>query len=148
VISIQLQGHSPNYPCTRVADIEGRGMNNGMLLILMAWLFGSNIYLIFSGFIFFNLLLNLGPNATTFILPVELFPTRARGSAHGLASAVAKAGAAVGIFLIPNVQELAGIVGVLIVIGIVSLAGLLVTLIFRIETKGQSLDEIDPAVFG
>jgi len=124
------------------------GMTLGMMLILMAWLFGSNIYLIFSGFIFFNLLLNLGPNATTFILPVELFPTRVRGSAHGLASAVAKAGAAVGIFLIPIVQELAGIGGVLIVIGIVSLAGLLVTLIFRIETKGQSLDEIEPAVFG
>lgn len=124
------------------------GMTLGMLLILMAWMFGSNIYLIFIGFIFFNLFLNLGPNATTFILPVELFPIRVRGSAHGLASAVAKAGAAVGIFLIPIVQDIAGIGGVLVVIGIVSLAGLLVTLIFRIETKGQSLDEIDPGDFG
>lgn len=124
------------------------GMTLGMILILMAWLFGSNLFLVFSGFIFFNLLLNLGPNATTFILPVELFPTRVRGSAHGLASAIAKCGAATGIFLIPLIQNFAGIPGVLIVVGVVSMAGLIITLIFRIETSGQSLDELDPGVFG
>ncbi|TKA21998.1 hypothetical protein B0A50_08496 [Salinomyces thailandicus] len=31
--------------------------------------------------------LNLGPNATTFLIPVEVFPTRVRGSAHGIAAA-------------------------------------------------------------
>lgn len=124
------------------------GMALGMMLILMAWLWGSNIYLIFSGFIFFNLLMNLGPNATTFILPVELFPTRVRGTAHGLAASVAKAGAAAGIFLIPLVQDISGIGGVLVVVGLVSVVGLVVTLLFQIETKGQSLDETEPVVFG
>ena len=124
------------------------GMTLGMLLILMAWFTGSNIFLVFAGFIIFNLLLNMGPNATTFILPVELFPTRVRGSAHGMASAVAKCGAAAGIFLIPIVQEVAGIAGVLAVVGLVCIAGLVFTVLFRIETSGQSLDEIDPVNFG
>lgn len=40
-----------------------------------------------------QLVLNAGPNSTTFLLPSELFPTRLRGSAHGLAAASGKAGA-------------------------------------------------------
>ncbi|RDJ93658.1 hypothetical protein B4Q13_20455, partial [Lacticaseibacillus rhamnosus] len=37
--------------------------------------------------------LNMGPNCTTFLIPVEVFPTRVRGTAHGIAAASGKAGA-------------------------------------------------------
>lgn len=38
---------------------------------------------------------NFGPNATTFILPVELFPTRYRASCHGISAAAGKLGAGI-----------------------------------------------------
>jgi hypothetical protein len=47
----------------------------------------GHIILVFGGFTLFNLLINIGPNATTFTLPCELFPTSLRASAHGLAAA-------------------------------------------------------------
>lgn len=123
------------------------GMTVGMFLIFIGWNMGSNIILVFAGFILFNLLLNFGPNATTFLIPVELFPTSIRGSAHGLASAVSKCGAAVGIFLIPLVQEILGNGGVLLVVGVVCITALVFTQLFKIETKCNSLDEIDSCVF-
>ena len=36
---------------------------------------------------------NFGPNATTYILPAELFPTRYRASCHGISAATGKLGA-------------------------------------------------------
>ena len=41
---------------------------------------------------------NFGPNATTFILPAELFPTAWKSTAHGICAASGKAGAIVGAF--------------------------------------------------
>ena len=41
---------------------------------------------------------NWGPNATTYIVPAELFPTAWRATGHGFCAAVGKAGAIVGAF--------------------------------------------------
>ncbi|KAL2644790.1 hypothetical protein R1flu_012377 [Riccia fluitans] len=41
---------------------------------------------------------NFGPNATTFIVPAELFPARLRSTCHGISAASGKAGAIVGAF--------------------------------------------------
>lgn len=41
---------------------------------------------------------NFGPNATTFIIPAELFPARLRSTCHGISAAAGKAGAIVGSF--------------------------------------------------
>jgi PHS family inorganic phosphate transporter-like MFS transporter len=41
---------------------------------------------------------NFGPNATTFIVPAELFPTKWRSTGHGIAAACGKLGAIVGGF--------------------------------------------------
>uniref|UniRef100_A0A2P2LZ65 Inorganic phosphate transporter 1-11-like n=1 Tax=Rhizophora mucronata TaxID=61149 RepID=A0A2P2LZ65_RHIMU len=43
---------------------------------------------------------NFGPNATTFIIPAELFPTRLRATCHGLSAAAGKLGAVVGTFVV------------------------------------------------
>jgi len=104
----------------------------------------SNLFLVFTGFILFNLLMNMGPNATTFILPAELFPTSIRASAHGLATASAKVGAALGIFLLPIFKDNFGITTTLIVVAFASLLGLLITFMFRVNTVGQSLEELNP----
>lgn len=57
--------------------------------------------------------LNLGPNATTFLIPVEVFPTRVRGSAHGIAAASGKVGAVLTAFAFGTITDRIGISGVL-----------------------------------
>lgn len=41
---------------------------------------------------------NFGPNATTFIVPAELFPARLKCTCHGISAAAGKAGAIIGAF--------------------------------------------------
>ncbi|CAL0299680.1 unnamed protein product [Lupinus luteus] len=41
---------------------------------------------------------NFGPNATTFVVPAEIFPARFRSTCHGISSASGKLGAMVGAF--------------------------------------------------
>ncbi|XP_044498780.1 probable inorganic phosphate transporter 1-7 [Mangifera indica] len=41
---------------------------------------------------------NFGPNATTFVVPAEIFPARLRSTCHGISAACGKAGAIVGAF--------------------------------------------------
>ena len=55
--------------------------------------------------------LNVGPNCTTFLLPVEVFPTRVRATAHGIAAASGKAGAVLTAFAFGSVKERIGISG-------------------------------------
>ena len=86
--------------------------------------------------------LNAGPNATTFLLPVEVFPTRVRGTAHGIAAASGKAGAVVTAFAFGTVAEKIGVRGVLgLFSGIMALCAA-VTLLIP-EPKGRSIDEIE-----
>ena len=53
------------------------------------------ITLIFTGFMLFNFMTNLGPNAQTYLLAGEVFPTEVRGMGAGFAAMVAKIGAVV-----------------------------------------------------
>src|SRR5207247_1221949 len=41
---------------------------------------------------------NYGPNATTFVLPSELFPAAFRSTAHGIRAASGKSGAVIGVY--------------------------------------------------
>ncbi len=97
---------------------------------------------IFTGFIFFFITLNIGPNPTTFLLPAEMFPTHLRATGHGFASAAGKAGAAVGIFILPILKTTYGLPVTMLIMGSVCLVGFLLTAILGFETKGKSLDDI------
>ena len=89
--------------------------------------------------------LNLGPNATTFLLPVEVFPTRVRGTAHGIAAASGKAGAVVTAFAFGSITNAIGVRGVLgLFSGIMALCSA-VTLLIP-EPKGKTIDEIERGV--
>jgi len=104
-----------------------------------------SVPLIFAGFILFNLLMNAGPNATTFILPAELFSTEVRASGHGFAAGAAKFGAALGIFFLPILKAQLGVPLTLYLLAGICGLGLLITVIFHVETKGKSLEELNPA---
>lgn len=89
--------------------------------------------------------LNLGPNATTFLLPVEVFPTRVRGTAHGIAAASGKAGAVLTAFAFGTIADKIGVQGVLgLFSGIMALCSA-VTLLIP-EPKGKTIDEIERGV--
>jgi hypothetical protein len=130
------------------------GMALGMLLLLFAVLAGggegAHIVLVFAGFILFNLAMNAGPNATTFTMAPELFPTGIRASASGFAAAAAKVGATLGIFMLPQVKEFAGVAGVLALMAVVSALGATITAILAADIRdipeGRELEAIsEPA---
>lgn len=85
---------------------------------------------------------NLGPNTTTWIYPVELFPTRLRGTGHGIAATVGKAGAVVATFSLPLVLLAVGPAEMLAVVSLACFLGAGLTLYMGIETKRLSLDDV------
>src|SRR5204863_8328935 len=93
---------------------------------------------VFAGFILFNLLMNAGPNSTTFTLAPTLFPTQLRATAGGFAAGVAKLGATFGVFLLPILKQKFGVPIVLGIISAVSLLGLTVTLVLNARTQSSS----------
>lgn len=99
---------------------------------------------VFLGFAMFNFCVNLGPNATTFLLPAELFPTNIRATGHGISAACGKAGAAFGILLLPLLISGIGLGLTLTVVTCAAIAGLIVTVVFGIDTRGN-LDDADDA---
>ena len=90
--------------------------------------------------------MNAGPNATTFTMAPELFPTAVRASASGFAAAAAKVGATLGIFVLPQVKEFSGVPGVLALMAIVSALGAVITLILAKDIRdipeGRGLEEV------
>lgn len=126
----------PRFGRMRMQCVGFAGMAAGMLLLLAAvGLTNSSLHipLVFAGFILFNLLMNAGPNSTTFTLAPILFPTELRGTAAGLAAAIAKLGATLGVFLLPILKQKFGVQSVLGIVSVISLLGLIVTLILRRE---------------
>lgn len=98
--------------------------------------------LIFIGFITFTFMTNAGPNAQTYLISGEVFPTAVRGTGSGFAAACGKVGAVLTAFLFPTLLTKFGTAPILIVLVLCSLAGAVVTQAFRIDTTGKSLEEI------
>lgn len=84
-------------------------------------------------------------NVTTFLIPVELFPTRVRATAHGLAAASGKAGAVLTSFAFGAVVDGIGLNGTLGLFSGIMALNAAVTLLIP-ETKGKSLDDIESDV--
>jgi nitrate/nitrite transporter NarK len=102
----------------------------------------SSTFLVFAGFMLFNFMTNLGPNAMTYLLAGEVFPTRLRGRGAGLAASVAKVGAVTTAFIFPLLLARLGTGVLLSALVAASLAGAAVTRLFAIETKGLDLEEL------
>jgi len=102
----------------------------------------AHIGMVIAGFAIFNTFINAGPNATTYALPAEVFPSEVRAAGHGFASACAKLGAAIGVFLFPILIDELGTNVLLFIIAGLTLVAFVVTYALRIEPKGRSLDEV------
>src|ERR1700761_3440220 len=100
----------------------------GLLLASLATDFPDmKIPLIFAGFMLFNFMTNIGPNAQTYLLAGEVFPTAIRGSGAGFAAAFAKIGAVATAFLFPILLVGIGTGPLLYILVATSLIGAVVT---------------------
>ncbi|CAL4912605.1 unnamed protein product [Urochloa decumbens] len=104
------------------------------------------------GFTFF--FANFGPNATTFIVPAEIFPARLRSTCHGISAASGKAGAIIGAFgflyaaqpkdkarVDAGYKPGIGVRNALFVLAACNFLGFLFTFLVP-ESKGKSLEEM------
>ncbi len=85
----------------RLQNLGFIGMTVGLVILGFATYFNHSEIWVFVGFALFNLMVNFGPNPTTYMLPTERFPPYIRASGHGFAASAGKIGAAVGIFFLP-----------------------------------------------
>jgi hypothetical protein len=90
----------------------------------------------------FNFMTNMGPNAQTYLLAGEVFPTHIRGQGAGFAAAFAKIGAVTTAYLFPVMLSDMGTRSLLYILVATSLLGATVTWLFRIETTGIDLDTL------
>ncbi|PWA69444.1 phosphate transporter 1 [Artemisia annua] len=97
---------------------------------------------------------NFGPNATTFVVPAEIFPARLRSTCHGISAAAGKAGAIVGAYGFlyasqstdPHKTDKGYPTGIgirysLVVLGIINFLGMAFTFLVP-EPNGRSLEEL------
>lgn len=87
----------------------------------------TSIELIFTCFVLYNVFLNMGPDATTYLLPAEIYPTEIKGSGHGLASGTAKFGAFIGTICLPAFQKAFGVHITLFLLSLALLLGYFLT---------------------
>ncbi|KAF9141162.1 Inorganic phosphate transporter pho84, partial [Linnemannia schmuckeri] len=88
---------------------------------------------------------NFGPNATTFVIPGEVFPTRYRSTGHGIAAGSGKLGAIIAQVGFSQLKDRGGhnafLPQLLQIFALFMLMGLLVTFLIP-ETKGKTLEEL------
>jgi MFS family permease len=117
------------------------GMAVGLLILAAASVLvlgnDPNIAIVFIGFLVFNLMMNAGPNSTTFLLSGELFPTSIRSSGAGFAAAVAKAGAVLGTFGLPILQKSLGVPTLMLLLSLLCVLAAVITYLYRVETMGR-----------
>ncbi|GAB2217727.1 hypothetical protein Droror1_Dr00000935 [Drosera rotundifolia] len=164
---IALCGTVPGYWFTvALIDVMGRFKIQLMGFAMMAiFMFGLAIpythwthpdnrigFIIMYGLTFF--FANFGPNATTFVVPAEIFPARLRSTCHGISAASGKAGAIVGAFgflyLAQNQNPAKtdagypagiGVRNSLMILGAICVLGFICTLMVP-EPNGKSLEEM------
>ena len=115
---------------------------------------------------------NFGPNSTTFLMPVECYPTRVRSTAQGISAAIGKLGAITGSMGLlamwysycslqvdstgasnctaasaPNAAQQSqsdnGVVAVMALCAGISFMGNIMTTFFIKETGGKTLEQVD-----
>jgi len=99
----------------------------------------SFIYL-FLAFALMHVFHNIGPTNTTYLYPVEIFPTRIRATAMGIATASSRIGAILGVFAFPIIVSSISTSEGLIFFSIFEFIGLTVTILLAPETKKRSIE--------
>lgn len=153
---IAAAGYVPGYFLTvAFVDILGRKTIQIMGFLVTSLMFGiiAGDYLHlstggkFACFTIAQLFFNFGPNATTFIVPGEVYPSRVRGLAFGVSAATGKLGAILSgvLFNYLSSPQHIGVANVLWIFFACGLLGAIMTFFFVPETKGVDADAVDYA---
>jgi MFS family permease len=106
-----------------------------LLILLFAYQGHWMKWISIGAFMCFELFLNMGPHLMTYVLPTKVYPVEDRGLGVGIATAIGKIGAVLGVFFIPILLKAGGSVLVLWVsIGVMFL-GALITFLFSPSRK-------------
>ncbi|EJN6959094.1 TPA: MFS transporter [Photobacterium damselae] len=100
------------------------------------------IYVLFLGFMLFNFMNNLGPNAQTYLISGEVFPVKIRAKGAGFAASIAKLGAILTAFMFPILLHVIGVFSLLLTLVVTSLLGAWVTHKYRFETSGKNIENL------
>ncbi|MBX8632925.1 MAG: MFS transporter [Thermoplasmata archaeon] len=84
---------------------------------------------------------NIGPNTTTFVIPAESFPTRFRGTGHGIAAGAGKLGAALSVLTFGTLTIVLHDSGMMLLLSAVAIMGVAVTTLFIKETNQATLEQ-------
>lgn len=152
-IIIAIGGFLPGYYFTMfLIEVMGRKtiqmMGLAMNAIIFAIMAGKYTALqhnpsgLIACFIFLQFFFNFGANATTFIIPAEVFPTRVRGLSHGLSAACGKCGAIIASLAVSIMSTKVGAANVLWLFFAIAVVAIPFTLLIP-ETKGRDADVID-----
>lgn len=106
----------------------------GIALLLVAYRLHLPAWIMFTGFVLFELALNAGPHLITFILPAQIFPVADRGTGAGVAAAFGKAGAVLGVLFMPILMKWGGVTLALAVTAALQVVGAVIT-----KALGQEL---------
>jgi putative MFS transporter len=121
----------PRVGQIRMQGIGFIGMALGMGILVVAVggpdAAGQSALLVLVGFSVFNLLMNMGPNSTTFGMPALLFPSEIRATAAGFSAACAKIGATLGTLFLPMISKAIGLQYTLALLACLAGAGFLIT---------------------
>lgn len=101
-----------------------------LVILLLSYHFNWNKWISIGAFMGFELFLNMGPHLITYVLPPKVYPVETRGEGVGIAAAIGKIGAVIGVFCIPMLLKGGGASLVLIVSIIVMAAGAVITNIY------------------
>ncbi|MEF1219670.1 MFS transporter, partial [Photobacterium damselae] len=96
----------------------------------------------FLGFMLFNFMNNLGPNAQTYLISGEVFPVKIRAKGAGFAASIAKLGAILTAFMFPILLHVIGVFSLLLTLVVTSLLGAWVTHKYRFETSGKNIENL------
>ncbi|CAF3331504.1 unnamed protein product [Rotaria socialis] len=156
---ISLLGSIPGYYVTvftverlgrKTIQIIGFAMETILFIIVAAAFYplkdrstGAFIFM----FVLIQFFFQFGANATTFIIPAEVFPTRFRATAHGMSAACGKSGAILAAFGFNVLVNLGGknafLPQTLGIFAAIQFVGLLATIFLLPESKGRDLDSFE-----
>ena len=114
----------------------------GLAIAALGHSMDDSVALIYAGFILFNFMTNIGPNAQKYLIAGEVFPTKLRGQGAGFAASFAKIGAVATTFFFPILIASIGTTPLLLCLVVASLLGAFVTYSYKIETRGKNLEEV------
>ena len=101
-----------------------------LVLLLLSYHNNWNKWVSIGAFMGFELFLNMGPHLITYVLPPKTYPPATRGLGVGIAAAIGKIGAVLGVFFIPILLKAGGATLVLIVSAAVMVIGAIVTNVY------------------